>query len=205
MRAWPLASVIDVSVRPNPPHSIALLVVEIVGDAKKPEILSPNVMAIPGRGYEPMLAALRQAVVEGQSLAASRGVEIHGGELSALTHGWTVTAVTRTYEGSEAGRRMLAAETQVLGLHGYVPASQSQDGGHIHAGRILMTGGLSVLAGSAGTRSKGSIIVSFHRPPAVAGPIDIPDQIRKLADLRDAGVLTSAEFDAKKRELLRRM
>jgi hypothetical protein len=34
---------------------------------------------------------------------------------------------------------------------------------------------------------------------------DIPDQIRKLGELRDAGVLTEEEFEAKKAELLSRM
>jgi hypothetical protein len=34
---------------------------------------------------------------------------------------------------------------------------------------------------------------------------DIPDQIRKLGELRDAGVLTEEEFEAKKNELLSRM
>jgi len=34
---------------------------------------------------------------------------------------------------------------------------------------------------------------------------DIPDQIRKLGELRDSGVLTSEEFEAKKTELLSRM
>ena len=33
----------------------------------------------------------------------------------------------------------------------------------------------------------------------------IPDQIKKLADLRDSGVLTEAEFTAKKTELLKRI
>jgi len=33
----------------------------------------------------------------------------------------------------------------------------------------------------------------------------IPDQIRKLAELRDAGILTSEEFESKKTELLKRM
>jgi hypothetical protein len=45
--------------------------------------------------------------------------------------------------------------------------------------------------------------------PAVASapaPIaNIPEQIKKLADLRDMGVLTPEEFDAKKKELLSRM
>lgn len=36
-------------------------------------------------------------------------------------------------------------------------------------------------------------------------PIDIPDQIAKLAHLRDSGILTAEEFDAKKQDLLARM
>jgi hypothetical protein len=37
------------------------------------------------------------------------------------------------------------------------------------------------------------------------GQADIPEQIRKLAELRDSGVLTNGEFEAKKSELLRRL
>jgi hypothetical protein len=45
-------------------------------------------------------------------------------------------------------------------------------------------------------------------PPAPApagGTAHIPDQIKKLAELRDAGVLTPEEFEAKKKELLSRL
>ena len=43
-------------------------------------------------------------------------------------------------------------------------------------------------------------------PPAPAtDPLSIPEQIKKLADLRDMGVLTPEEFEAKKKELLSRM
>lgn len=35
--------------------------------------------------------------------------------------------------------------------------------------------------------------------------VDIPEQIRKLAELRDSGILSDAEFEAKKQELLNRM
>jgi len=35
--------------------------------------------------------------------------------------------------------------------------------------------------------------------------MDIPDQIRKLGELRDSGVVTPEEFEAKKAELLARM
>ena len=42
-------------------------------------------------------------------------------------------------------------------------------------------------------------------PPGtvLSAPPDIPEQIRKLAELRDAGVLD--EFEAKKKDLLNRM
>jgi hypothetical protein len=44
-----------------------------------------------------------------------------------------------------------------------------------------------------------------HSAPPAPAPMDVPDQLRKLAELRDAGILTAAEFDAKKADLLRRM
>jgi hypothetical protein len=46
---------------------------------------------------------------------------------------------------------------------------------------------------------------SGDQEPATAGAMDIPDQIRKLGELRDSGVLTQEEFDTKKAELLARM
>jgi T3SS (YopN, CesT) and YbjN peptide-binding chaperone 3/Bacterial PH domain/Short C-terminal domain len=43
-------------------------------------------------------------------------------------------------------------------------------------------------------------------PAPEAGPVpDIPDQLRKLAELRDEGILTPEEFEAKKADLLARM
>ena len=40
---------------------------------------------------------------------------------------------------------------------------------------------------------------------AAAAPSSVPEEIRKLAELRDSGILTEAEFRAKKAELLSRM
>jgi hypothetical protein len=42
-------------------------------------------------------------------------------------------------------------------------------------------------------------------PMAAAPGANIPEQIKKLAELRDMGVLTSEEFEAKKKELLSRL
>jgi hypothetical protein len=43
------------------------------------------------------------------------------------------------------------------------------------------------------------------RPAPRATTNDAADQLRKLGELRDAGIVTAQEFDAKKVELLRRM
>jgi Short C-terminal domain len=49
-------------------------------------------------------------------------------------------------------------------------------------------------------------ITARHATPARASAQpDIADQIRKLAELRDAGILTSEEFEAKKADLLERL
>jgi uncharacterized membrane protein YdbT with pleckstrin-like domain len=41
--------------------------------------------------------------------------------------------------------------------------------------------------------------------PATAAQPSVPDQLNQLADLRDRGVITAAEFEAKKAQLLDRM
>jgi hypothetical protein len=91
---------------------------------------------------------------------------------------------------------------------------QSAEGSHLHAGRLLLTGGLSVFAGRRGIRSKGKLTVTYQKvaQPVAASPvaatperIDPVEQIRKLGELRDAGILTQEEFEAKKADLLRRI
>ena len=42
-------------------------------------------------------------------------------------------------------------------------------------------------------------------PPSATPSQDIPDQIRKLAKLKDDGIISSEEFEAKKTELLRKL
>jgi hypothetical protein len=160
---------------------------------------------VPVQGAE--VAELQAAFLASQA-QAPEGVPAIGGRieglLQGLTGGWMLGAVTRTYPGNDEGRKVFAAETQLLAAHGYRVTSQSQDGGHIHAGRLIATGGLSVLAGQGGTRAKGSITVTFEK--VAAAPADGPmEQLKKLGELRDAGILTQAEFDSKKTEILQRL
>ena len=105
-------------------------------------------------------------------------------------------------------------------MHGYTPLTQSADGGHVHVGRLLLTGGLSVLAGKRGIRSDGTIAMTFRktvapnvpaRSPAAATPstksaaLETLAVLEKMGQLRDAGILSQEEFEAKKAELLARV
>ncbi len=42
-------------------------------------------------------------------------------------------------------------------------------------------------------------------PAPAAPPANIPEQLKKIAELRDMGILSTEEFEAKKKELLSRM
>src|SRR5215468_7202651 len=47
--------------------------------------------------------------------------------------------------------------------------------------------------------------VTKPSPPSAPPAPDIPDQIRKLAKLKNDGIISSEEFEAKKTELLRKL
>lgn len=129
--------------------------------------------------------------------------------------------VVRQYSNNPDGHASFAREVEVFGLHGYSPTTQSTDGGHVHVGRLLMTGGLSVFAGKSGIRSDGTITVTFQKvPEPQPAPVDRTDSdsqsgrspgldalamLEKLGQLRDAGVLSADEFETKKADLLRRL
>ncbi len=131
-------------------------------------------------------------------------------DLTKASSGWTAPMVVRDYEDGDKGQRTLQIEAAIFTDHGYEPWAQNEEGSHIHAGRLILTGGLSVFAGKRGIRGKGKTKVPYRPKPvgqstASTTQPDIADQLRKLGELRDDGVLTPEEFDAKKAELLARM
>jgi len=189
---WPAEDVIGFA-----PGRISLRIV-VAGSARLPEIIPEK-----GAQISALQSALQWAHMEHplrRALAANPGERL----LASQTGDWTVPALTRTYPDTNEGRQALAVETRLLIAHSYRIAAQSQDPGHVHAGRLIATGGLSILAGEAGTRAKGSLTVTFEKvalPPAES-PTEL---LKRLGELRDSGVLTQAEFEAKKAELLRRI
>ena len=91
-------------------------------------------------------------------------------ELRRATHGWSSPLVVRTYDADDRGRRAFEVEARILLVGGgYAPEQQTEDGGHIHVGRLVLTGGFSVLAGRRGIRSRGKFTATFRKltgPPA---------------------------------------
>jgi hypothetical protein len=128
-------------------------------------------------------------------------------DLRKETKDWSLPLVVRNYDTDDKGSRRFHEEAAILGANGYSPSTQSEEGGHIHAGRLLMTGGLSIFAGRKGIRSKGKLTVTYsHTPAPVAANEPSPvEQLRALAELRDAGLVTPEEYEAKRADLVARL
>lgn len=137
------------------------------------------------------------------------------GDLKKESRNWTLPVIVRIYENDKKGQKQFQEEAAILGRQGYAPQTQSGEGGHIHAGRLLLTGGLSIFAGGRGIRSKGKLNVTYLKVPVAVAPVpesapivEAPDamaQLRQLAELRDAGVITAEDFETKKSEILARI
>ena len=72
-------------------------------------------------------------------------------------------------------------------------------------GTLTLDGMTKTNAEEAWAATQGRLDTCEPSGPAPSVRADIPEQIRKLAELRDAGVLGEGEFEAKKRDLLDRM
>jgi hypothetical protein len=100
--------------------------------------------------------------------------------LAAATHEWSDPIVVRTYASDSAGRAMLPLEARVLGAYGYQPATQAAEGGHLNVGRLLATGGWSILFSAS--RTPGSASVTYTRSsPSPLWDVDLSEIGRSLA------------------------
>ena len=84
-------------------------------------------------------------------------------ELEKATKKWTLPMVLRTYSSNGRGTEDLGRESAILMGHGYDASVMTEEGGHIHVGRLLLTGGLSVLAGKRGIRAGGKHSIMWKR------------------------------------------
>jgi hypothetical protein len=91
---------------------------------------------------------------------------------------------------------------------------EGPDGGFVVPVQLSFRGEARVDSGALETRAR-ALAMEVNRRSSAMAPTDtadsqpsnpdIPDQIRKLAELRDSGILSSEEFEAKKAELLSKM
>lgn len=82
-------------------------------------------------------------------------------DLGGITSNYTQPVVVRQYDSDNKGVQRYQKEAQMLTANGYRIEGQDTQGSHIHAGRLILTGGWSVLAGRRGIRSKGKVTVTF--------------------------------------------
>lgn len=99
-------------------------------------------------------------------------------------------------------------DAQKMAAAGYAPQHQTQQKGKVNVGRTV---GKAVVflpwAIMRPSKKANSVTVTWVKqgsgPIAIKRPSDdITDKIRKLAELRDDGILTDDEFEAKKGDLL---
>jgi Short C-terminal domain len=99
------------------------------------------------------------------------------------------------------------AEARLFAKFGFYPVSESGTSTTRGPGMASIWA-LGIIAfGRRTTSSTTSVLFRREQPaqPAAPSAPTIPDQIRALGELRDAGLLTAEEFNAKKAELLARM
>jgi hypothetical protein len=82
-------------------------------------------------------------------------------ELADHTTDWTLPVLVRRYEDTPDGHRRFSSEASILHAHNYEISAQREAGSHLHAGRLILTGGWSVFAGRKGIRSRGSFTVTY--------------------------------------------
>jgi hypothetical protein len=108
-------------------------------------------------------AAYAEGVKQVQADKDRKATSIVETELTKVTKNWTLPIVIRTYAADEQRERRFQFEGVAFVAHGYDAAGVSADDGHLHAGRIIATGGLSVLAGKGGTRSDAKRTVAWKK------------------------------------------
>ena len=86
-----------------------------------------------------------------------------GARLESATNVWTKPVVMRRYASNERGTAVFEREAEILLARGYRIESRDAEGGHLHAVRLLLTGGLSILGGRGGIRSRGMLVVTFRK------------------------------------------
>jgi hypothetical protein len=145
-------------------------------------------------------------------MVGARGLDYHQdlviGIKSICLIPWDQVAAIEVERPEEASKRVSAG--QVLASDIFAPPANQSASSPVITVR-LKSGEEAFFQTRAWTlgdlKAKLAPALSHLHPPAAqsARPVSGADEIRKLAELRDEGILTDAEFKSKKAELLARM
>jgi hypothetical protein len=126
--------------------------------------------------------------------------------------------IVRQYRqvGADGAAKRFSEEAQIMAAHGYTPATQS-----FNAVRVFGAGtGSGFLTVSYVVRDPtgSQPAISAHLVPTTSTPAAVPsaqpsvrpvasvgDRLRQLAALKDDGIISAEEFEAKKAQLLREL
>ncbi|MFC7248171.1 SHOCT domain-containing protein [Catellatospora aurea] len=130
-----------------------------------------------------------------------RGPGLLGSMARTAVVAGTATATAGAVHRWSERKQAEAAEAQAA--QEAVHDQQAQDDQHVEAGEAQADRPVQSAAEAAQpTRSAAPRATSTPPASAVVGGVDLMSQLRQLADLRAAGVLTEAEFTAAKAKLL---
>lgn len=123
--------------------------------------------------------------------------------------------LVRTYKGrtQDVAVAKFRADAERLAKEGYRPSSQSWASGSYGCGAFLVAlvlavilVGILIFIYMLLVKPEGTLTVTYegHATRQPASAIGLADDLTKLADLRDRGVLTEEEFATRKKQMLER-
>jgi len=125
--------------------------------------------------------------------------------------------VVKTYLGSQSvASATFQKDAPVMAEQGYFPTTQNYTPGSYSCGAFigalllcLLLIGIIIFIYMLIVKPDGTLSVTYElkqsadaQPQIAVAGLDVADQIKKLAELRDSGLLTPEEFDAQKAKLL---
>ena len=126
--------------------------------------------------------------------------------------------IVRTYRGSEQdAARQFQRDAAELAKSGYRPTGQTWAPGSYGCGCFLVAAllllfvvGILILLYLIMVKPAGTLTVTYTladapQPVVVSPPAGFADQLEQLTKARDTGLITPAEYDAKRAELLQRL
>jgi hypothetical protein len=155
------------------------------------------------------------AAIKAARIGTFEGVTLNTDSISYKRQGGSIAGATARVETAADARRRITA-TRLLAIGVFALAVKKQTGNvfltveHPDYGFVVeipmkLEAKARAFAAKINSAARHAAPSTLIAPMADAAPADVADQLRKLGELHAAGILTDAEFTAKKTELLDRL